>query len=117
MRNYIHTLTLILFSFTVFGFHTNAGKIDYKYESTVVLNIKKHSSEEIQVAQSLLLKNSSISVDYQCLASGVIVCKIGHNFTQGADLKHFVYNVLSSKIPASRISILFVDIHSKTSQC
>lgn len=117
MKNHLYTLTLILFSFTFFGFHIKAGKIDYKYESTVVLNIKKHSSEEIQVVQSLLLKSSNISIDYQCLASGVIVCKISHNYLQEADVKQFVYNALSSKIPVSRISILFVDIHSKTNQC
>ena len=117
MKNHLYKLTLMLLSFTFFGFHTKAPKIDYNFESTVVLNIKKHSSEDIQVAQSLLLQNTNISIDYQCLASGVIVCKIGHNFSQGADVKHFVYNILSSKIPAIRISIVFVDIHSKTNQC
>jgi hypothetical protein len=117
MKNHLFKLTLMLLSCTFFGFHTKAPKIDYNFESTVVLNIKKHSSEDIQVAQSLLLQNTSISVDYQCFASGVIVCKIGHNFTQGADVKHFVYKALSSKIAVSRINILFVDIHSKTNQC
>jgi hypothetical protein len=117
MKNHLFKLTLMLLSFTFFGFHTKAPKIDYNFESTVVLNIKKHSSEDIQVAQSLLLQNTSISVDYHCLASGVIVCKIGHNFTQGADVKHFVYKALSSKISVSRINILFVDIHSKANQC
>jgi len=117
MKNHLFKLTLMLLSFSFFGFHTKAPKIDYNFESTVVLNIKKHSSEDIQVAQSLLLQNNSISVDYQCLASGIIVCKIGHNFTQGADVKHFVYKALSSKIPANKINIVFVDIHSKTSQC
>jgi hypothetical protein len=117
MKNHLFKLTLMLLSFTFFGFYTKAQKIDYNFESTVVLNIKKHSSEDIQVAQSLLLKNASISIDYQCFASGVIVCKIGHNFTQGADVKHFVYKALSSKIAVSRINILFVDIHSKTNQC
>jgi hypothetical protein len=117
MKNQLFTITLMLFSFTFLGFYSKAQKIDYNFESTVVLNIKKHSFEDIQVAQSLLLKNTSIRVDYQCLASGVIVCKIGHNFTQGADVKHFVYKALSSKIAVSRINILFVDIRSKTNQC
>jgi hypothetical protein len=117
MKNHLFTLTLVLISFTFFGFYTKAPKMDNNFESTVVLNIKKHSSEEIQVAQSLLLKSSNISIDYQCLASGVIVCKISHNYSQEADVKHFVYKALSSKIAVSRIKILFVDIHSKTSQC
>ena len=56
MKKYILTLTLMLFSFIFFGFHKASDKIDNKYESTVILNIKKHSSEEIQTAQSLLLK-------------------------------------------------------------
>jgi len=117
MKKHLFTLTLMVFSFTFFSFYNKTPKIEHNYESTVVLNIKKHSSEDIQVAQSLLLNNSSISIDYQCFASGVIVCKINHNYTHAADVKHFVYNALSSKIPANRVSIVFVDIHSKTNKC
>ncbi len=116
MRNYLHILTLILFSFSFFGFHVKYSKIDYKYESTVVLNIKKHSSEDILAAQSLLLKTNSISIDYQCLVSGIIVLKVSHNYTHQADVKHFIYKALNSKIPTSKINILFIDIHSKFSQ-
>ena len=117
MKNYILTLTLMLFNFNFFSFHVKATKIDYKYESTVVLNIKKHSSEEIQTAQNLLLKNNTIIIDYQCLVSGIIVFKINHNYSHQADVKHFIYKALSSKIPTSKVNILFVDIHSKISQC
>ena len=117
MKNYILTLTLMLFSFIFLGFHKASDKIDYKYESTVILNIKKHSSEEIQTAQSLLLKNNTIIIDYQCLASGIIVFKISHNYSHDADVKQFVYNALTGKIPKSKINILFVDIHSKSNKC
>ncbi len=117
MKNYLLTLTLMLFSFSFFSFNIPTGKIDYKYESTVIINIKKHTSEEIQTAHDLLLKNNTIIIDYQCLVSGVIVFKISHNYTHEADVKPFVYKALSSKIPVSRISILFVDIHSKINQC
>ena len=117
MKNYILTVTLMLFSFIFLGFHKASDKIDYKYESTVILNIKKHSSEEIQTAQSLLLKNNTVIMDYQCLVSGIIVFKISHNFTHDADVKQLVYKALSGKIPTSKINILFVDIHSKLSQC
>lgn len=118
MKNYILTVTLMLFSFIFLGFHKASDKkIDYKYESTVILNIEKHSSEEIQTAQSLLLKNNTVIMDYQCLVSGIIVFKIRHNFTHDADVKQLVYKALSSKIPTSKINILFVDIHSKLSQC
>lgn len=117
MKNYILTLTLMLFSFTFTGFNIKASTIDYKSESTVIINIKKHSSEEIQTAQSLLLKNNTIIIDYQCLVSGIIVFKLSHNFTHDADVKHLAYKALSSKIPKNKINILFVDIHSKISQC
>lgn len=117
MKTHLFALTLMLFSSTFFGFYTKAPKIQYSNESTVILNIKKHTPEEIQVAQSLLLKNSTIIVDYQCLVSGIIVFKISHNFTHDADVKHFVYKALSSKLPISKINILFVDIHSKMSRC
>ena len=56
-------------------------------------------------------------MDYQCLVSGIIVFKIRNNFTHDADVKQLVYKALSSKIATSKINILFVDIHSKLSQC
>lgn len=117
MKNYTLTLTLLLFSLSFLGFNKPNTKIDYKYESTVIINIKKHTTEEIQVAHDLLLKNNTIIIDYQCLVSGVIVFKISHNYTHEADVKHFVYKALNGKIAVSRISILFVDIHSKINQC
>ena len=117
MKNNLLTLALMLFSYSFLAFNIPAGKIDYKYESTVIINIKKHTSEEIQMAHDLLLKNNTIIIDYQCLVSGVIVFKISHNYTHEADIKHFVYKALISKIPVSRISILFVDIHSKINKC
>lgn len=115
MKNFI--LLFLVFSLTAFGFNLKEKKIDYKYESTIILNIKKHSPEEIQIAQNLLLKNNTIIIDYQCLVSGIIVFKMSHNYTDEADVKHFVYKALSDKILVSRIKILFVDIHSKSSQC
>jgi len=117
MKNYTLSLVLLFLSFSIFGSQKTLHKIDYKYESTVVINIKKHTNEEIQLSQDLLLKNSELAIDYKCLASGVIVFKLSHNFTHESDIKHFVYKALGSKIPVNRIGILFADIHSKTSQC
>jgi hypothetical protein len=117
MKNHILTTILLLFSFSFLGFHNSIIKIDHKYESTVVINIKKHTSEEIQTSEDLLLKNNALVIDYKCFASGVIVFKLSHNFSHESDVKHLVIKSLSSKIPVSRIGIIFVDIHSKTSQC
>lgn len=117
MKNYIFTTILFLFSFSFLGFHNSITKIDHKYESTVIINIKKYTIEEMQTAQDLLLKNNTLVIDYKCLASGVIVFKLSHNFSHESDVKHFVLKSLSSKIPVNRIGVIFVDIHSKTSQC
>ena len=117
MKNLFLTLILMLFNLSFWGLEKATPNIDYNYESTVVLNIKSHTADEIQSAHDLLLKNSAIVIDYQCLASGVIVLKLSHNFTHEADVKSIVYNALNSKVPMKRIAIVFVDIHTKSSQC
>lgn len=117
MKNYIITTILMFFSFSFWGVEKSSIKIDYKYESTVVINIKKHTDDEIQTAQNLLLKNSAITINYQCLASGIIVFKLSHNFAHESDIKHLVFKALSGKIPVNRIGIIFVDLHTIKNQC
>jgi hypothetical protein len=117
MKNYTLTLVLLFFSFSFFGSQKSIIKIDHKYESTVVINIKKHTNEEILTSQNLLLKINTLVIDYKCFASGVIVFKLSHNFVHESDIKHLVIKSLSSKIPVNRIGIIFVDIHSKINQC
>lgn len=117
MKKQLLTLILVFSSLSFWGLEKVSIENDYKYESTVVINIKNHTADEVQSAHDLLLKNSAIAIDYQCLASGVIVLKLSHNFTHEADVKNIVYKALNSKVPMKRIAIVFVDIHSKTSQC
>lgn len=111
------TLILVVFSLPFFGIDQAFVQINYKYESTIIVKIKKHTGEEIHTAQELLLKNNALVIDYKCLASGIIVLKLSHNFAQESDVKHLIFKSLSSKIPVNRVGIIFVDIHSKTIQC
>ena len=117
MKKHIITTILLFFSFYFLGIEKPFIKIDYKYESTVVLNIKEHTTDEMQTAQDLLLKNNALEINYQCLASGIVVFKLSHNFTHESDIKHFVFKALGSKISTKKIAIVFVDIHFKTKQC
>ena len=117
MKNQLLTLILIYSSLSISSRGESAVNVDYRYESTIVINIKNHTSEEVQSAHDLLLKNSAIAIDYYCLASGVITFKLSHNFSQEADVKQLVLKTLSSKLSVKRIAIIFVDIHSKISQC
>jgi hypothetical protein len=117
MKNLLLTLILVFSSLSFWGLDKSSINTDYKSESTVVLNIKNHTADEVQSAHDLLLKNGGIAIEYKCLASGVIVFKLSHNFTHEADVKMIVYKALNSILPMKRIAIVFVDIHSKTSQC
>lgn len=117
MKKLTLTLIIMLSSLSFWGLDKFSINIDYKHESTVVLNIKNHTADEMQSAHDLLLKNSAIIIDYKCLSSRVIVLKLSHNFTHEADVKSIVYKALNKKVPIKRIAIVFVDIHAKTSQC
>ena len=117
MKNLLLTLILVFSSLSFWGLDNVSIQNDYKYESTVVISITNHTADEVQRVQDVLLENNSIAINYLCLASGVIVLKLSHNFTHEADVKNIVYKSINSKVPIKRIAIIFVDIHSKTSQC
>jgi hypothetical protein len=117
MKNQVLTLILVFSNLLFGGPLKGIAQNDYKYESTVVLSIKNHSAVDVETAHDLLLKNSAILIDYQCLASGLIVLKLSHNFTHEADVKNIIYGTLTSKLSMKRLAIVFVEIHSKTDQC
>ena len=101
------------------SFAGNNPKGDYKYESTVVINIVKHSSDDMNYVNSKLVDNSQITREYQCLSSGIIVLKVRHNYMEQGDVRHLILKNLKNKIPTKRIDILFVDMvpASKSNQC
>lgn len=88
----------------------NAQSLEENYNSLVVLKVQGLNAETYNKITAGINKESSITFEYSCLESDVIVIKCKHQFAQKADVQYFINNKFKQWIGTGKLEFIYLDV-------
>ena len=98
-------LFVMLFGIANLKAHTNTDS----YSSLVIVKVKGLNGSSFNKIADCINKESSLSLEYSCLQSDVIVVKYKHTFNEKGDVQHFI-NSKFKKWGVAKIEFIHIDM-------
>ncbi len=102
---------IFLVAMLLFGaFSTNAHNAIDSYSSLVIVKVNGLNGDSYNKIAAGINKEASLSLEYSCLQSDVIVVKYKHTFNNKGDVQHFIGNKLKRWIGVVKIEFIHIDM-------
>jgi len=98
---------IMLFSISSYGNYNM--EVD-SYSSLVIIKVKGLNSDTFNKISQGIGKEVSLSLEYSCLQSDVIVIKYKHSFSEKGDVQHYINNKLKRWIGANQVEFIHIDM-------
>ena len=103
--------TTLLVLFMLFGVaNANAHFGVDNYSSLVIVKVKGLNGSSFNKIAAGINKESSLSMEYSCLESDVIVIKYKHNFNEKGDVQHFINSKFKKWVGTIKVEFIHIDM-------
>ncbi len=89
---------------------TNAFVGSDNYSSLVIVKVQGLNTDSYNKIAAGINKESSMSLEYSCLESDVIVIKYKHTFNEKGDVQHAIKNKLKKWVGATKVEFIHIDM-------
>jgi len=101
---------LLVFTMLV-GFTTIAAqKMSDNYSSLIVLKVEGLNADSYNKLAAGINKEVSLTLEYSCLESDIIVIKCKHTYTEKGDVQHFINSKLKKWISNNKVEFIYLDL-------
>lgn len=105
---------MMLFLLIVGGYmQVSASKsLENDHSSLVIVKIENLDKKMFEKITAEMAKHASMSLEYSCLESDVMVVKLNHDFTAKADVQHYINNQFKKWSSAKTIEFIYIDLQT-----
>lgn len=113
MRRIIQKSGLIILLLLI-GISANSFtlKTSENHSSLVIVKIAGLNADVLNKINKGISKNASMSLEYSCLQSNVIVVKYLHSFSEKADVQHYINSNFKKWGRVKNIEFIFIDLQT-----
>ena len=103
--------TTLLVLVMLFGVTPSIANVESaNYSSLVIIKVANLNGTSYNKIAAGINKVSSLTLEYSCLESDIIVIKYKHTFNEKGDVQHFISNKIKKWIGKAKIEFIHVDM-------
>lgn len=105
------TKSLLLVLTIIFGIMSSYAEVaTNEYSSLVIVKVAGLNGDSYNKIAEGISKETSLTLEYSCFESDVIVIKYKHTFSDKGDVQHFISNKLKKWIGKTKVEFIHIDM-------